>query len=71
MEGIRLSPAPHSKPSQCEPMCGATNPILGLRCTRPPHPAGTAHYQTNSTGVHAWTEHHRLELNQRRSHRGR
>ncbi|WP_165521818.1 hypothetical protein [Micromonospora zingiberis] len=36
--------------------CGATNPTLGLRCDREPHPPGTAHYQDNGNGVRAWYE---------------
>lgn len=36
--------------------CDATNPTLGLRCDREPHPPGTAHYQDDGAGVRAWHE---------------
>lgn len=38
------------------PVCGATNDVLGLTCDRPPHPAGTTHYQDDGNGVRAWPD---------------
>ena len=35
-------------------VCGAVNTPLGLRCNRPPHPTGTAHYQDDGNAVRAW-----------------
>ena len=37
-------------------MCGATNEVLGLRCTREPHGPEHAHYQDDGHGVRAWYE---------------
>ncbi|MEU8264451.1 hypothetical protein AB0C02_27995 [Micromonospora sp. NPDC048999] len=37
-----------------EPVCGATNTVVGLTCNRRPHPPGTAHYQLDGSSVRAW-----------------
>ncbi|KXK63378.1 hypothetical protein AWW66_03430 [Micromonospora rosaria] len=37
-----------------QPVCVETNPVLGLRCDRRPHPPGTAHYRLDGDTVRAW-----------------